>query len=241
MVRHRKIILTVILVAATSCQQERHDEPSRDVADGAKHAQDAAYCGTISERPDATFENAKSCYMAACEKGDGEACDLARTYNGNLFPGVETEEIDPAESALINGLEQRKADRPTEPEELLEAYRGAGLINTSPDFEADYNAYYRVRSPGRFLGYPLLAFETETMRAAGWIGCCINEGLSILVRTAGNDTAAEEFAEQLGCRLERGDFSGKAVDFRQLGIEGLEQGQSDMVLISCHENDGSRP
>lgn len=32
------------------------------------------------------FGNAKECYDATCEKGDAEACRMAESFNGNLYP-----------------------------------------------------------------------------------------------------------------------------------------------------------
>ena len=226
-----------MLAAAASCSQERRESVVRDATDAGPEL-NGDFCGTIGDMPDPPFENAKTCYMAACERGDLESCELAATYNGNLFADGASSKIDDAQSRLIDGLKLASRDRPIDPDEVLSPYREAGLIGESPDLEADYNAYYRVRKPTRFLDYPLLAFETETMRAAGWIGCCIDEGVSILIRSNGEDARAEEFAQKYSCRLDRGDFAGKAEHFGQLGIMRLQADQTDIVLISCHTSDG---
>ena len=35
------------------------------------------------------YDNAKACYYDQCNKGDAEACRMAESYNGNLFPDGE--------------------------------------------------------------------------------------------------------------------------------------------------------
>jgi hypothetical protein len=45
---------------------------------------DAAYCLRVGDGPTSPFDNAKTCFMVACEEGDRASCDMAATYNGNL-------------------------------------------------------------------------------------------------------------------------------------------------------------
>jgi hypothetical protein len=48
---------------------------------------DGAYCTKHGDDADSGgFGNAKECYMFACSLGDGPACDMAKTYNVNLWP-----------------------------------------------------------------------------------------------------------------------------------------------------------
>jgi hypothetical protein len=44
---------------------------------------DEAYC---TGEPGNGFGNAKECYYLACSLGDGASCDMAASYNGNLWP-----------------------------------------------------------------------------------------------------------------------------------------------------------
>ena len=45
-----------------------------------------AYCLRVGDEPNNPFDNAKTCFMIACEEGDRASCDMAATYNGNLSP-----------------------------------------------------------------------------------------------------------------------------------------------------------
>jgi hypothetical protein len=47
---------------------------------------DEAYCAAHDVAPDSGFDNARECYMLACSLGDLASCDVAKTYNVNLWP-----------------------------------------------------------------------------------------------------------------------------------------------------------
>ncbi|WEK48274.1 MAG: hypothetical protein P0Y56_08260 [Candidatus Andeanibacterium colombiense] len=124
------------------------------------------------------------------------------------------------------------------PDAALEPYVKAGLISEAPDLRTDYSQYYRLREAARFLGYRLLAFETEDMREAGWIGCCVNVGLSMLVVTDGHDEQAQAFVKKNKCSLTGvGDW--QMDSFRESVLPGIKPDDPNYRVISCHDNDGS--
>lgn len=40
------------------------------------------------------YGNAKECYYATCDKGDAEACRMAESFNGNLYPSYLLDTVD---------------------------------------------------------------------------------------------------------------------------------------------------
>ena len=237
MVLPRLLAVTLIMAVSAACTNERTDEaqsgdPSASTDNQANPiTPDAAYCGAQTHGEGAQFQNAKVCYMAACTAGDAEACEMAESYNGNMRQ-------DDPEARLQQLIGESACDSQTDPETMLDPYRSAGLIGGKPDLESDYSAFYRVAGPATFLDYPLLAFETETMRSAGFIGCCVNRGLSMLVKTDGKDGAAQAFAQKAECRV-IADDSYRLDRFKELEIAAMTAPDSAYRVISCHENDRS--
>ena len=50
---------------------------------------DAEYCLKTANEPGSPFFNTKTCVMISCRTGDQPSCELAETYNGNLWADGE--------------------------------------------------------------------------------------------------------------------------------------------------------
>jgi len=142
--------------------------------------------------------------------------------------------------SLKNSIVEAREEGIQLPDKLLKPYVDARLIGAEPDLAEDYNQFYLVRSHSSFLGYRLLAFETADMREAGWIGCCINPGLSMLILTQDDDTAAAKFAASNQCRL-LGSDDFQMDYFGELQIPDFDEIRPKLRIISCHDYDRSDP
>jgi hypothetical protein len=90
-------------------------------------------------------------------------------------------------------------DRPARIDPVLAAYAKAGLVGSKPDFRLVYDDYYVLRKPAKFLGHLLAAIEVENMQA--FVGCCVDEGVILLLRSNGGDDDLAEFAERSACSV----------------------------------------
>ena len=98
--------LLIAVVAVVSCSPSRDEvaanEPTQEVASnnadlwkGYPTSQPngtpltADYCSKVGDEVGNPFDNTKTCLMIACDKGDNASCELAATYNGNLWPDGE--------------------------------------------------------------------------------------------------------------------------------------------------------
>lgn len=86
------------------------------------------------------------------------------------------------------------------PDDVLVPLRKAGLIGRSFDGEADYFAWVRPRRPFIFLGHAVELVITEEMRG-GFIGCCVDDGVTLVLRQIDDRAALQQFADDLRCRL----------------------------------------
>ncbi len=50
---------------------------------------DAEYCLWVGDQPGNPFDNIKTCVMIACDGGDEDSCEVAETYNLNLWEDGE--------------------------------------------------------------------------------------------------------------------------------------------------------
>ena len=122
-----------------------------------------------------------------------------------------------------------------DPDAALAGYIDAGLLPAAPTERADYVDYYRAAPEARFLGYPLLAVESETVRGP-WLGCCVMDGLAVVVRTEGEDGALEAFAAANACRISRtGDW--RLDTYATLGMAFVDPADASLRHLSCRDTD----
>jgi hypothetical protein len=87
--RHGALILVPILAACSGADERAPDAPPTDRAIAAASAAPAPATAIPVDCGDASnggYDNAKACYYATCNKGDAEACRMAESFNGNVYP-----------------------------------------------------------------------------------------------------------------------------------------------------------
>lgn len=100
----------VVLLAA--CSPPQQQEASADATPAS--AQASALTATPS--PTATpvdcqdeqsggYGNAKECYYATCKQGDAQACRMAESFNGNLFPDGDPDKARLEDMAYLDARE----------------------------------------------------------------------------------------------------------------------------------------
>ncbi len=123
---------------------------------------------------------------------------------------------------------------PSLPDDVFAPLASAGIVGGRFDRQYDYAAWSRPRRPLRFLGHQVMLVLAEEMRN-GFIGCCVDRGVTLYLRKAQGDAALLQFASQTRCRLE------PASENLYLGsLKSAGQPLSDvdnLVALSCHERD----
>lgn len=122
------------------------------------------------------------------------------------------------------------------PDSVFTPLREAGLVGASFDGEQDYNAWSHPRKPLRFLGHGVAVVIAEDMRA-GFIGCCVDEGVTLFLRKDGDLPALQRFAQEHRCSLKPASedyFFEIASDPRRPWDAG------DLLSLSCHYRDINR-
>jgi hypothetical protein len=122
------------------------------------------------------------------------------------------------------------------PDSVFAPLREAGLVGESFDGEADYRAWSRPRKPLRFLGHSVAVVIAEDMRA-GFIGCCVDEGVTLYLRKDGDPAALQQFAQDMGCNLKPAseDFSFERVSDARRPLDA-----ADLLALNCHVRDINR-
>lgn len=86
--RRSASLLALLLAACSGADERAPDAPPTEAA----AATPAPTPASAAERVDCGdernggYDNAKACYYDQCNKGDAEACRMAKSFNGNLFP-----------------------------------------------------------------------------------------------------------------------------------------------------------
>jgi len=113
-----------------------------------------------------------------------------------------------------------------------------GDFNTGPTIKQDYSRYYFPIRELYLFSYKLVYFEYETL--GKWIGCCVNEGTSILLQVKENDHWGhiEEFAGNNHCRITNGyqeEISMPDSVEKMIVESGISL--SEILELSCHAYD----
>lgn len=144
------------------------------------------------------------------------------------------------ETALEKGLtdamryDRAKGERAAPSGPALQAYIQAGYLDLRPSVRADYTDYRLLKKPAPFMGQALVLVEEEYMTQ--YIGCCVDEGVSAVVRVSGSTAAMEKFAKANACTFHPKYDPAEELTDRRLGI-GLPAGR--YAKLSCHENDAN--
>ncbi|MBN7137873.1 hypothetical protein A7A76_00020 [Lysobacter enzymogenes] len=144
------------------------------------------------------------------------------------------------EAALEKGLtdalryDRAKGERVAPSGPALQAYIQAGYLDLKPSVRADYTDYRVLKKPAPFMGQRLVLVEEEYM--SQYIGCCVDEGVSAVVRVEGSTAAMEKFAKANACTFEPKYDPEQALTANRLGI-GLPPGR--YAKLSCHERDAN--
>ena len=118
------------------------------------------------------------------------------------------------------------------PDDVFVPLRRAGLAGPDFDGEADYFAWVAPRRPLRFLGHDVALVIAEEMRA-GFIGCCVSQGVTLVLAPAGDRKELEQFAAAERCRLEPASRNNR---FEMATAESPAlRARSGLVALSCHQ------
>ncbi len=117
------------------------------------------------------------------------------------------------------------------PDDVLVPLREAGLVGRSFDGTFDYYAWVRPRRPLSFLGHSVELIITEEKRGA-FIGCCVDDGVTLVLRDSGDRAVLQQFADDLHCRLDVASFASRA-------SEALERSRPKVdpatrLALECH-------
>ncbi|WP_147451457.1 hypothetical protein [Corallococcus llansteffanensis] len=139
-----------------------------------------------------------------------------------LLQGLVASKVAPEEDGSPG---DRKALRAIE-----RAWVDAKMID-KPFTQQDYSHFYKPLSEFELFGRKVLAVEYEYLEE--WIGCCVNNGFSVLLsNTAGDDVSLHRFARENNCRVR----VGKDVCCTPLEWEAQEKA-GKFIRLSCRESD----
>jgi hypothetical protein len=122
------------------------------------------------------------------------------------------------------------------PDSVFSPLREAGLVGESFDGEADYSAWSRPRKPLRFLGHSVAVVIAEDMRA-GFIGCCVDQGVTLYLHKDGDIAALQQFAQGMGCNITP---ASEDFNFERVADARRPLDADDLLALNCHERDINR-
>lgn len=115
----------------------------------------------------------------------------------------------------------------------IRAYMNKGYIDKKPTvYRADYVDYYVLKKPAYVLGHELKVIEEEYM--SEYVGCCVNEGVGVVLKLTGSMQKLENFAKKNKCLVEPIDY---AYYYERLGIVSTIPEKGVFVEMSCRVND----
>jgi hypothetical protein len=140
-----------------------------------------------------------------------------------------------AVTAVAHSLGSDDADVPSaSPDDVLTPLRKAGLAGADFDGEADYFAWIAPRRSLRFLGHEVALVITEEMRA-GFIGCCVSDGVTLILAPAGSRAGLEQFATAQRCRIEP---ASRNIRFDMATTDNPAlRSRTGLMALSCHDRD----
>lgn len=117
--------------------------------------------------------------------------------------------------------------------QAIRAYMNKGYIDRNPTvYRADYVDYYVLKKPAYVLGHELKVIEEEYM--SEYVGCCVNEGVGVVLKLSGSMQKLESFAKKNKCLVEPIDYS---YYYERLGIVNTIPQKGVFINMSCRVND----
>lgn len=193
-----------------------------------------AGCDTSADPPDASATAAPSPRAAA-----SAPAAPSPTATPSEGPVLSPEQAERAFTAKVRAVALSIGDidgtrKPALPDDVFAPLASAGIVGSRFDREYDYAAWSRPRRPLRFLGHQVMLVFAEEMRR-GFIGCCVDRGVTLYLRKADDDAALQQFANETRCRLEP---ASENLYFDSLKSAGQPIKDADnLVALSCHERD----
>jgi hypothetical protein len=141
------------------------------------------------------------------------------------------------DAALADGLvgamrlNADRTERLAEPGEAIRAYIKAGYVKLKPELRDEYTDYRVVGRPAKFFGQELLVIEEEYL--SKFIGCCVNEGVGVILRVTADLAPLKAFASANGCSV-RDDRRDTVERLQKLKVKPAE---GELVRLSCRERD----
>ncbi|WP_285712895.1 hypothetical protein [Erythrobacter oryzae] len=117
------------------------------------------------------------------------------------------------------------------PDDVLVPLRDARLVGRRFDGTWDYYAWVRPRRPLAFLGHSVELVITEQMRGA-FIGCCVDDGVTLVLRENGDRGALQQFADDLHCRLDAASADSRASE--ALARSRPKVDPATRLALQCH-------
>jgi hypothetical protein len=128
-------------------------------------------------------------------------------------------------------LNAERTERLAEPGEAIRAYIKAGYVRLKPELREEYTDYRVMRLPAKLFGQELLVVEEEYLTK--FIGCCVNEGVGVILRVTADLAPLKEFAAANGCSL-RNDRTDIVATLQKLKVKPVE---GELVAMSCRTRD----
>lgn len=195
---------------------------------------DLAGCDTSAAAPDASATAAPSPHAAAAAPTAPQP-----TATPPEEPALTPEQAERAFTEKVRAVALSIGDvdgkgEPALPDDVFAPLASAGIVGSRFDREYDYAAWSRPRRPLRFLGHQVMLVFAEDMRR-GFIGCCVDRGVTLYLRKADDDAALQQFASETRCRLEPASENLHIYSLDSAG-QPLKDAD-DLVALSCHERD----
>ena len=120
------------------------------------------------------------------------------------------------------------------PDDVFTPLISAGIVGKDFDREYDYGAWSRPRRPLRFLGHNVVLVFAEEIRGP-WIGCCVDQGVTLYLHKDGDAAALQQFADKTRCKVEPANEN---LYLGSLQSAGQPLKDADNLLaLACHERD----
>ncbi|WDA40273.1 hypothetical protein [Erythrobacter sp. BLCC-B19] len=120
------------------------------------------------------------------------------------------------------------------PDDVFAPLRNAGLAGAGFDGQVDHFGWITPRRPLRFLGYDVALVFAEEMRA-GIVGCCVNDGVTLILAPGGDRAAVERFAEAQRCKIEP---ASRNTRFEMATYDNSAlRARRGLIALSCHAGD----
>ena len=189
-----------------------------------------AACSDTSDRAEA-----EAAAPAATPEPSPSVASVAAALGGGAQATPAEQAFLDAVTAVARSLGSDEPDAPLiRPDDVLTPLREAGLAGASFDGEADYFAWTTPRRPLRFLGHEVALVITEEMRA-GFIGCCVNDGVTLILALSGGRAALDQFADAQRCRIEP---ASRNIRFDMTTEDNPAlRSRTGLIALSCHAGD----